>query len=140
MSYRLPSKSGEMLTSRDVRASVLKYMPSVPKYIFWDTWHVFQDSTSDYQLLLFALSAPTLRRRGQSSSRLVHHVCFACPSNCPRMVTIGPWMAEHGRPIIHGVPKWMPHPSLAKPDPTRLPAIAKWPADGWGLVWFTRLR
>ena len=45
VSYSLASKSGEMLTSRDVRASVPKYMPSVPKYIFRDTSH--------YQLLLF---------------------------------------------------------------------------------------
>ena len=33
MSYSLASKSGEMLTSRDVRDSVPTYMPSVPKYI-----------------------------------------------------------------------------------------------------------
>ena len=42
VSYSLASKSGEMLTSRDVRASV-------PKYIFRDTSH--------YQLLLFVEEA-----------------------------------------------------------------------------------
>ena len=49
MSYSLASKSGETLTSRDMRASVPKYMPSVPKYIFRDTSH--------YQLLLFVEEA-----------------------------------------------------------------------------------
>ena len=49
MSYSLASKSEEMLTSRNVRASVPKYMPSVPKYIFRDTLH--------YQLLLFVEEA-----------------------------------------------------------------------------------
>ena len=48
----------------------------------------------------FALSAPTLCRKGQFSSRLVHHVCFACPLNCPKMATIGLCTAENGCPII----------------------------------------
>ena len=34
MPYYLASRSGEVLTSRDVRASDLKYMPSAPKYVF----------------------------------------------------------------------------------------------------------
>ena len=33
MPFSLASKSGEMLTSRDVRDGVPKYMTSVPKYI-----------------------------------------------------------------------------------------------------------
>ena len=45
MPYSLASKTGVMLSSRDVRASVPKYMVSVPKYIFQDT--------SDYQFQLF---------------------------------------------------------------------------------------
>ena len=53
MFYTLASNSGEMLSYRDVRASVPKYMPSVPKYIFRDTLH--------YQLLLFVEeSSPAL--------------------------------------------------------------------------------
>ena len=71
--YSLASKTGVMLSSRDVRASVPKYMVSVPE--IYISGH-------------FALSAPTLRRKGQFSSRLVHHVCFACPLNCPRTATI----------------------------------------------------
>ena len=43
--YSLASKSGAMLASRDVRASVPKYMTPVPKYIFRDTSH--------FQLVLF---------------------------------------------------------------------------------------
>ena len=34
MPYYLASRSREMLTSRDVRASDLKYVPSAPKYVF----------------------------------------------------------------------------------------------------------
>ena len=87
MPYSLASKTGVMLSSRDVRASVPKYMVSI--YISGHS----------------ALLAPTLRRKGQFSSRLVYHVCFACPLNCPRTATIGLRTAEKGCPIIHGVPK-----------------------------------
>ena len=45
MPFSLASKSEAMLTFRDVRASVPKYMTTVPKYIFRGTLH--------YQLLLF---------------------------------------------------------------------------------------
>ena len=34
MPYYLASRSGEMLASRDVQASDLKYVPSAPNYVF----------------------------------------------------------------------------------------------------------
>ena len=52
MPYSLGSKTGVMLSSRDVRASVPKYMVSVPKYMVTVPKYLFRD-TSHYQLQLF---------------------------------------------------------------------------------------
>ena len=95
VSYSLASKSGVMLSSWRCASQCPEIHGQCPE--IYISGH-------------FALSAPTLRRKGQFSSRLVHHVCFACPSNCPITATIGLRTAENECLIIHGVPKWMPRP------------------------------
>ena len=89
-----------MLTSRDVRVSDLKYVPSAPKYVFGT----------------LRISAVTPCRRWQISSRLVYHLCFVCSCNSPRMVRIGICRAENERHTIIGhVPKLMPCRTAALP-------------------------
>ena len=83
----LASKTGVMLSSRDVRTSVLKYMVTVPKYIFRDASH--------YQLQLFVDRANS----ALGWCTCLFRVSFKLSKNGDNRLRT----AENGCPIIHGV-------------------------------------
>ena len=69
--------------------------------VTWSMCRVLQNMFSAH----FVFSAVTSCRRGQISSRLVHHLCFACLCNSPRLVQISVCRLRTGITLLLVVPQ-----------------------------------